>query len=92
MAKPTRYPKPRASSRLLPRNDVPDRAVELAEDIVRLDMVLKLLLQINPLNIGNTFTQTQRDSNRRFVRTTTAVIRGWQRTARHTLASEYLAP
>jgi hypothetical protein len=66
--------------------------VELAEDVVRLEFVIALLRQINPLSTGNTATQTQRDACDRSVRTTAAVIKGWQRTAQDKLRTQYLAP
>jgi hypothetical protein len=71
---------------------VPDAALWLAEDVVRLDLVLHLLKTINPLHIGNIMTQTQRDSCGRSVRTTMAVIKGWKATAWNKLRQEHLTP
>lgn len=95
---PRRYPRPRrkevraAWGRIQPRNDVPDAALWLAEDAQTLDLVVRLLKKVNPLHIGNVATQTQRDASSRRIRTTIAVIKGWQATARGRLRSEYLAP
>jgi hypothetical protein len=72
--------------------DVPASALELAEDVHRLELVLFLLAHINPLHTGLTNTQTQRDSCDRQVRTLTAMLRGWKATAQDKLRTQYLAP
>jgi hypothetical protein len=93
---PKRYPRPRRKEVRAAwgrqRREVPDAALWLAEDVVRLDLVLHLIKQINPLHIGNIMTQTQRDSCGRSVRTTTAVIKGWKATAWNKLRQEHLTP
>jgi hypothetical protein len=64
----------------------------LAADISRLELMISLIKLVNPLNLGNTATQTQREACERQVRTVTAMIHGWRNTAKAKLASEYLAP
>ena len=88
-----RYPRPRTKpvdSAWGRRSAVPAQALDISDDIVRLELILKLLWEINPLHIGNIMTQTQRDSCGRSLRTTTAVIKGWKRTAQDRLAKEFL--
>jgi hypothetical protein len=71
---------------------VPERALDLAADVNRLELVIHLLKHVDPLSTGNTRTQTQRDACGRKMRTTTAVIKGWHRTAADKLRTQYLAP
>jgi hypothetical protein len=79
-----------AAARESIRYILPAAALDLSDDILRIELILKLLWELNPLHLGNIMTQTQRDSCGRTLRTTTAVIRGWQRTAKDRLAKEYL--
>jgi hypothetical protein len=97
MKKTTRYPRPRRQE--IPaawgrghRSDVPADAVDLSDDILRLELVVSLLRQVNPLHTGDTLTQRQRDGCDLRLRTTTTVIRNMHRYAKDRLAREYLAP
>jgi hypothetical protein len=90
-----RYPRPRkpaapASWGREIRYILPANALDLSDDILRLEQILHLMWELNPLHLGNIMTQTQRDSCGRALRTTTAVIKGWHRTAKDRLAKEYL--
>jgi hypothetical protein len=90
-----RYPRPRkpaapASWGREIRYILPANALDLSDDILRIELILELLWKLNHLHIGNIMTKTQRDSSARVLRTTTAVIKGWHRTAKDRLAKEYL--
>lgn len=97
--KPTqrRYPRPRHPAAPAVwgrgrRSEVPADAVDLSDDVLRLEMVVHLLWQVNPLHTGDTLTQRQRDGLRLRLRTTTTVIRNMHRYAKDLLAREFLAP
>jgi hypothetical protein len=97
--KPTvkRYPRPRtkvvdAAWGRGRRSEVPADALDLSDDILRLEQITKLLWEINPLHITDNDTKAHRRSGQVQLRTTTAVIRQWQRYAKNRLAKEFLAP
>jgi hypothetical protein len=92
----TRYPRPRrkevraawGSSRPAVSAD----ALDLSDDILRLEQIKKLLWQINPLHITTADTKAHRRSGEVQLRTTTAVIMQWERYAKQRLRKDYLAP
>jgi hypothetical protein len=71
---------------------VPVRAVELAADIHRLEVVLSLLKQIDHTNVSKSDTQEERDFARDMLGSQTSLVYGFLRYARRKMAKEYLAP
>jgi hypothetical protein len=68
------------------------RAVELAADTHRLEVVLSLLKQIDHTNISKSDTQEERDFARDMLSSQTSLVHGFLRYARRKMAKEYLAP
>lgn len=77
--------------RRIGRYDVPIAAVELAEDIYRLELIHTLLKRVEPQNCGDSATAKQRDTNDLVITRTLQLVRQWQRHAKRKLATEYLA-
>jgi hypothetical protein len=76
---------------LLGRYDVPNEAVDLAQDIARLEQAEALLRQVNHWNITGDETQEQRDFGCLMLSSQLTLIRSWIRVANRKLAQRYLA-
>lgn len=74
------------------RDQAPEEALRLAEDIAALTLAQKLVGSIDPLNIMTTITQGERDTARELQRNLLSSLRNWQRYATVKLATEHLAP
>lgn len=71
---------------------VPVMAIQLSEDLLRLERIHADLKLIEPWNIGEIQTQSQRDFCDDMLRSTIALVLSWQRYAKRKLQTEYLAP
>ena len=67
-------------------------ALDLEADLVRLDIIIKLIEPIDEMNIGDSNTQQQRDFNRDMKRSTVALVRTWERYATLLMRRKYLTP
>jgi GrpB-like predicted nucleotidyltransferase (UPF0157 family) len=74
------------------RPAISEDALDLNEDIGRLDEILRLMSKVSPRHIYAVDTKAHRHSGEVQHRTTMAVVKGWQRWARQRLMRDYLAP
>ncbi len=72
--------------------EVPDAAIDLAENIVRLEQMIELAKRIESRYISDSETVEQRDFCYYMLMSQTTLMQTWLRCARRRLATQYLAP
>jgi hypothetical protein len=74
------------------RPEVPICAIQLGEDVAKLERIAKDLETIDPWNIGDSRIQSQAQFCENMLRSTIVLVRTWHRYAKRKLQTEYLAP
>jgi hypothetical protein len=74
------------------QKETPVEALHLAEDLAGLDLAIRLIESVDPMNIGDSDTQQQRDFNRDMKRSTLALIHAWKHYATLSMRRKYLTP
>ena len=86
-----RAPAPKVARQPLGKYYFPVAAIELAEDVIRLEMILALMEQIDVDNLTKVQTIEDRQYSRDMLRSTRALVRTWHRYAQNKMRQKYLA-
>ncbi len=83
---------PRRFDHIGRKPEVPDAAIDLAENIVRLEWMIELAKKIESRYISDSDTEEQRDFCYYMLMSQTTLMQTWLRCARRRLATQYLVP